>query len=98
MALKELPDINDMAEDKISNKEMEGTIKRLKRNKSLGSDKIANEVLIEANKETKQLLKSVIENIHTTEDISQSWEEGEIMRFYEGKGQKENGPMKEASL
>ena len=49
---------------------MEMVIKKLKRNKSLGPDKIPNEIFIEANNETKQLLKTMIENIHATEDIS----------------------------
>ena len=73
---------------KISTKEMEMAIKKLKRNKSVGPDKIPNEIFIEANKETKQLLKTKIENIHATEDIPQSWEEGEMIRLYKGKGQK----------
>ena len=76
---------------------MEMAIKKLKRNKSVGPDKIPNEIFIEANKETKQLLKTMIENIHATENIPQSWEEGEIIRQYKGKGQKENAPTKEAS-
>ena len=30
----------------------------------------------------------MIENIHITENIPQSWEEGDIIRLYKGKGQK----------
>ena len=67
---------------------MENAIKRLKRNKSLGPDKIPNEIFIEANREMKQLLKTMIENIHITENIPQAWEEGEIIRPYKRKGQK----------
>ena len=95
-ALREPPYTNDDNEEKISTKEMEMAIKKLKRNKSVGPDKIPNEIFIEANKETKQLLKTKIENIHATEDIPQSWEEGEII-LYKGKAKKENAPMKEAS-
>ena len=45
---------------------------------------------MEANKKPKQLLKTMIENIHMTENIPQSWEEGETIRLCKGKGQKEN--------
>ena len=88
MALNETPSTNCSTENKISDKEMDGIIKKLKRNKSLGPDKIPNEIFIEANRETKQLLKTMIENIHITEYIPPSWEEGEIIRLYKGKGQK----------
>ena len=88
-ALNEPPSTNSSTENKISDKEMDRIIKRLKRNKSLGPDKIPNEIFIEANRETKQLLKIMIENIHITEYIPRSWEEGEIIRLYKGKGQKE---------
>ena len=88
MALNETPSTNCSTENKISDKEMDGIIKKLKRNKSLGPDKIPNEIFIEANRETKQLLKTMIENIHITEHIPPSWEEGEIIRLYKGKGQK----------
>ena len=53
---------------------MEMVIKKLKRNKSLGPDKLPNEIFIEVNNEKKKLLKTLIENIHATEDIPQSWE------------------------
>ena len=87
-ALSEPPYTKDNNEEKISTKEMEMAIKKLRRNKSVGPDKIPNEIFIEANKETKQLLKTMIENIHANENIPQSWEEGEIIRLYKGKGQK----------
>ena len=76
---------------------MESIIKRLRRNKSLGPDKIPNEIFIEANREAKQLLKTMIDNIQITKNIPQSYEESEILRLYKGKGQKENVQRKEAS-
>ena len=88
-ALNEPPSNNSSTENKISDKEMDKIIKTLKRNKNLGPDKIPNEIFIEANKETKQLLKTMIENIHITENILPSWKEDEIIRLYKGKGQKE---------
>ena len=76
------------AEDKINTKEMNHTIKRLQRNKSTGPDDIPNELFIEANEETKEILKAMIENVHKSEEIPPAWEEGEIIRLYKGKSQK----------
>ena len=76
------------AEDKINTKEMNQTIKKLQRNKSTGPDDIPNELFIEANEETKEILKTMIENVHNNEEIPPAWEEEEIIRLYKGKGQK----------
>ena len=67
---------------------MNAAIKKLKRNKSLGPDKIPNEIFIEANKETRKVLKEILEKVHKEEEIPRSWEEGEIIRLYKGKGLK----------
>ena len=75
-------------ENKINEKEFNQAIKKLKRNKSLGPDKIPNELFIEANKQTREILREMIENVHRSENIPPSWEEGEIIRLYKGKGQK----------
>ena len=75
-ALREPSYTNDDNEEKISTKEMEMAMKKLKRNKSVGPDKIPNEIFIEANKETKQLLKTMIENIHATENIPKAGKKG----------------------
>ena len=74
-------------------------IKKLKRNKSMGPkwDKIPHEMFIEADKETRSILKEILEQIHKTEEIPNSWEEGEIIRLYKGKGLKGNAQMKEES-
>ena len=68
---------------------MKYAIKELKRKKSLGPDKIPNEIFIEANKKTREILREVIAKVHKSEEIPHSWEEGEIIRIYKGKGQKE---------
>ena len=75
-------------EKPITEKEMEYTIKRLKRNKSLGPDKIPNEIFIEANKETKQIYQEIMNTVYKEEDIPERWQEGEIKRLYTRKGQK----------
>ena len=75
-------------DEQISEKEMNLVIKKLKRNKSLGPDKIPNEMFIEADKETRSILREILEQIHKTEEIPNSWEEGEIIRLYKDKGLK----------
>ena len=75
-------------DEQISEKEMNLVIKKLKRNKSLGPDKIPNEMFIEADKETRSILKEILEQIHKTDEIPSTWEEGEIIRLYKGKGLK----------
>ena len=75
-------------QEKITDKEMKTAITKLKRHKSLGPDKIPNEIFIEANTETRQILKQLLEKAHKEETIPKAWEEGEIIRLYKGKGQK----------
>ena len=86
--LEKDPDTITEKEDQITEKEMKAAIKKLKRNKSLGPDKIPNEIFIEANKETRKVLKEIIQKVHKEEEIPRSWEEGEIIRLYKGKGLK----------
>ena len=64
---------------------MDAAIKNLKRNKSLGPDRIPNEIFIEANKDTRKVLKEIIERIRKEEEIPRSWEEGEMIRLYKRK-------------
>ena len=77
------------AGDKINTKEMNHTIKRLQRSKSTGPDDIPNELFIEANEATKEILKALIENVHKNEEIPPAWE-GEIIRLYKEKARKVN--------
>ena len=67
---------------------MNNAIKRLKRKKSLGPDKIPNEVFMEADQETRYILCNIFNKIHEAENIPPSWREGEILRLYKGKGKK----------
>ena len=71
-SLENPPTDNTTAEDTISEKEMKYAIKKLKRKKSLGPDKIPNEIFIEANKETREILREVIEKVHKSEQIPHS--------------------------
>ena len=75
-------------EEEITHKEMKTTIMKLKRYKSLGLDKILNDIFIEANTETRKILKQLLEKAHKEETIPKAWEEEEIIRLYKGKRQK----------
>ena len=66
--------------------ELNGAIKKLKRRKSLGPDKIPNEVFIEADPETMNIFCKMIKEIYSKEKIPESWLEGEIKILYKGKG------------
>ena len=72
----------------ITSKEMNEAIKKLKRKKSLGPDGIPNEIFIEAEPKTRNILCSIIQEIHNKENIPKSWLDGEIKRLYKGKGVK----------
>ena len=88
MALKNPTTPPRNQEEMISDKEMQNAIKKLKRKKSLGPDKLPNEIFIEAEAETRKVLKTMIEKAHKSENIPDEWAEGEIIRIYKGKGQK----------
>jgi len=70
----------------IESTELKKVIKKLKRNKSLGPDKIPNEIFIEANDETIEVYNSLFNKIYETEEIPLSWLIGHILRLYKGKG------------
>ena len=72
----------------ITNKEIDAAIKKPKRKKSLGPDELPNEIFIEADQETRNILCDIIREVHTKEKIPHSWLEGEIKRLYKGKGVK----------
>ncbi len=72
----------------ITLKELNATIKKLKRNKSTGPDRIPNEVFIEANQNTIHLFKNLLNDIYQMEKIPEQWQKGEIIRLYKGKGTK----------
>ena len=80
---------NDPEEDnEISDQEVKKAIKKLKRKKSLGPDKIPNEIFIEASDSVRSIYTEMINRIHKTEDIPTAWLIGEIKRLYKGKGKK----------
>ena len=74
--------------DPITGKELETVIKCLKRGKSVGPDKIPNEIFIEADKETREIYRKTLNNIAMKQEIPDQWQTGEIVRLYKGKGTK----------
>ena len=78
----------EQGHEMITPKEMDRAIKKLKRRKSIGPDKIPNEIFIESNNETRKIYLDILNNIHEKEDIPNSWLKGEIIRLYKGKGKK----------
>ena len=75
-------------EPKITIKEIKKATKHLKRKKSPGPDNIPNEIFIEANKETQNIYKNILNNILNDNKSPQQWQKGNIIRRYKGKGKK----------
>ena len=48
----------------------------------------ANEAIIEADLETREIYLKVMSQIYQEETIHKEWQEGEIIRIYKGKGEK----------
>ena len=72
----------------MTTKELDKAIKKLKRKKATGPDKIPNEIFIEADKETRNIYLKAMNNINRTMEIPDIWQNGEIRRLYKGKGVK----------
>ena len=82
----------------ITVEELNKNIKTPERGKSTGPDGIPNEAIIEANKINRNTINNILSNIYNTEKIPDQCQKGEIIRFYKGKGKKENAAMNEVSL
>ena len=81
--MKELPKPKE-----ITRKEMKKCIKKIKRGKATGPDKIPNEAIIEVNDITNEILRHHLNKILTSQKIPDEWQHGEIIRLYKGKGKK----------
>jgi hypothetical protein len=75
-------------ETQFSKEELTNSIKKLKRNKSTGPDRMPNEIFIEADETTRKIYLQTLNQIYTSEKIPQQWQHGEIKRIYKGKGKK----------
>ena len=87
----------EQGEEPITTKEMNNAIKRLKRKKSLGPDKIPNEVFIEADQETRYILCNIFNKIHKAENIPPAGEKEKSCGYTKANEKRENAPMKEES-
>ena len=83
---KEMQNLEPVPE--ITQKELKLAIKNMKRGKSCGPDEIPNEVFIEAQEPLLKEVTKHLNDISTSENIPDSWQEGEIKRLYKGKGNK----------
>ena len=71
----------------ITMKELEGTIKELRRDKSAGQDKILNEFIINASFRLKMIFLVIFNNILQLEYFPDSWSVGNIVPVFK-KGDK----------
>ena len=62
--------------------EVKKATKQLKRNKALGPDEVPNELFIEANNYTIQLLTDLLNIVHMRKNIPDEWRKGIITRLY----------------
>jgi hypothetical protein len=72
----------------ITMEEIDRITKKLKRNKAMGPDGIPNELFIEANQTTREMLTQILNTIHIGKNIPDNWRKGVITRLYKGKGKK----------
>ncbi len=63
----------------------------------MGPDEIANELFIEANQTTREILTQILNTIHTGKTIPDEWRKGVITCLYKGKAKKGNAQTKEES-
>ena len=81
--MKQKPKIPELTLEEINK-----AIKRLKKKKAVGPDKIPNEVFIHADKEVREIYLKEFNKINENMQIPEQWQEGEIKRLYKGKGEK----------
>lgn len=72
----------EIEEYKITEQDMDKAIARLKRRKAAGEDGIRNEAWINADKKTKEKLRSIIQKVYNGAEIPEGWKEGWIFPIY----------------
>ena len=78
----------EQTHQEITQSEINKNIKTIQRGKSTGPDRIPNEAIIEANQHNRNIIRTILNKIYNNEKIPDQWQEGEIIRFYKGKGKK----------
>ncbi len=74
--------------EEITLKELNNAINKLRRNKSVGPDRIPNELFIEADRDTRIKYLAIINKIHSEETVPDNWRTDHIKPLYKGKGVK----------
>ena len=82
----ELEKARDVSE--INVKELNMAIRKLKRGKAIGLDKIPNEALIETEEVARKCIVEVFNQTNKIKEMPEKWQEGELNRLYKGKGKK----------
>ena len=65
--------------EEIYSEEINRCISKLRRNKSTGPDGISDEAFIEANQETRELIRKIMNNIYNEEKIPDECQSGEVI-------------------
>ena len=88
--VKELEENGESSEQQrpITTAEMNKIKKKLKRGKALGPDDIPNEIFLNADENTMEIYKKIINRTIHNKQIPDKWREGEILSIYKGKGKK----------
>lgn len=66
----------------ITEEKIDRALTRLKKNKTVGEDSIRNEAWLNADKKTKEKLRTILEKIGNGEDIPEGWKEGWIFPIF----------------
>ena len=80
-------DKSEVKIEEINLEEINKCISKLGRNVSTWPDGIPNEALIEANQETRELIRKSMNNICNEEKIPDDWQSGEVIILCKGKGE-----------
>ncbi|XP_025267961.1 golgin subfamily A member 6-like protein 6 [Camponotus floridanus] len=76
-------------EEGFTEEEMENAIRRLKKKKATGEDRLKNEVWINADRETKEKLRKIMEKIWNGEKLPRGWKVGMIYPIHKKGDKKE---------
>ncbi len=83
MEVEKLEDITAITDEELSN-----AINKTQKRKALGPDRIPNEALVETDNHTRHFIKEALNKVNCSDSMPVTWQEGEVLRLYKGKGQK----------
>ncbi|EFN64070.1 hypothetical protein EAG_11892, partial [Camponotus floridanus] len=82
----------------ITEEEMRNAIRRLKKKKATGEDRLKNEVWINADRETKEKLRKIMGKIWNGEKLPRGWKVGIIYPIHKKGDRKEVKNYREVTL